>query len=186
MPNLYKNLLLGWLTDQLADPFVSGPTRSGKALFVQKPVFDDNLTYTESQKIEEAAVRDAATYASFAQNQQTDLQHAEENGLSSYILAMADWYGAPRVLQIDVDEWTGRVGQTIRVKARDNVRVERVWLVIRDVWEKVLEMGEAVQSEPGSPWWNYTTTAVVPMTPFPLVEAIAWDLPGNSDSFTIS
>jgi hypothetical protein len=50
----------------------------------------------------------------------------------------------------------------------------------------VLEMGKAVQSAAGSPWWNYTTKSRVTMTPFPLVEAIAQDLPGNQDSFAIS
>jgi hypothetical protein len=165
---------------------VSSQTDSGDTLNVKKPLFDDNLAYTEAQKIQEAAVRDATTYASFAQSQETYVARAEETGLTSYALAMADWFGSPRVLEIDVDNWTGRTGQTIRVKARDNVKVERVWLVIRDAWENVLEMGEAVQSEAGSPWWNYTTTAVVPMTPFPLLEAIAWDLPGNSDSFFVN
>jgi hypothetical protein len=59
-------------------------------------------------------------------------------------------------------------------------------VVIRDAEENVLEMGEAVQSEAGSIWWNYTTKSLVTMTPFPSVEAIAQDLPGNSDSFIIN
>jgi hypothetical protein len=69
------------------------------------------------------------------------------------------------------------------VKARDNVRVARVSVEIRDAEGKVLETGEAVTSKPGSAWWKYTTKTCVPMKPFPRVEAIARDLAGNQDSF---
>jgi hypothetical protein len=111
---------------------------------------------------------------------------AKRMGVTPYYIALADWFEAPKVLEINVDSWTGKIGQTIRVKARDNVRVTRVNVVIRDADENILETGEATQSEPGSIWWNYTTQTVIKMTPFPIVEATAYDLPGNSDSFVIS
>ena len=126
------------------------------------------------------------TYANFAQTQEAYVDQAKANGATAYSIAVTDWSGAPDVLEIDVDDWTGEIGQTIRVKARDNVMVARVSVVIRDAEENVLEMGEAVQSEAGSDWWDYTTKSLVPMSPFPIVEAIAQDLPGNSDSFVIS
>jgi hypothetical protein len=90
------------------------------------------------------------------------------------------------LLEIDVDRWTGEIGQTIRVKARDNVSVAKVSVVIRDADGKLLETGEALQSEAGSAWWNYTTKTPVAMTPFPSVKAIVQDLPGNRASYTIS
>ena len=114
------------------------------------------------------------------------VNQAKRTGATAYSIAVTDWSGAPEVLEIDVNGWTGDIGQTIRVKARDNVMVARVSVVIRDAKENVLEMGEAVQSEAGSDWWDYTTKAFVPMNPFPIVEAIAQDLPGNGDSFAIS
>jgi hypothetical protein len=46
-------------------------------------------------------------------------------------------------------------------------------------------MGEAVQSEAGSPWWNYTTQTRVALDPFPAVAAIVQDLPGNRDVFVV-
>jgi hypothetical protein len=58
--------------------------------------------------------------------------------------------------------------------------------VIREAQGQILEMGEALQSKAGSVWWNYTTKSSLPLTPFPSVQAIAFDLPGNRDSFTIS
>jgi hypothetical protein len=130
-------------------------------------------------------MRESTTYANFAQTQDVYITKAKRLGVTPYYLALADWFKPPKVLEINVDSWTGKIGQTIRVKARDNVRVARVSVVIRDADENVLEMGETTQSEPGSAWWNYTTKSVVKMTPFPSVEATSYDLPGNRDAFAI-
>ena len=161
-------------------------TRSGRTITANKALFDDNWEYIDSLKPNQAAVLEATTYANFAKMQDAYLNQEQETGIPAYNLALADWFVTPRVLEINVDRWTGKIGQTIRVKARDNVRVVRVSLVIRDAQGTLLEMGEAVQSEPGGAWWNYTTKSLVIMMPFPTVKAIAHDLPGNSASFTVS
>ena len=186
MAKLYKNILVLGLKGALSDPFVNRKTRPGKTIIANKPMFDDNREYTETQKTHEAAIREATTYANFAKTQKVYINKAKGTGTTAYYIAIADWFSGPKVREINVDRWTGEIGQTIRVKARDNVMVARVSVVIRDAEDNVLEMGEAVQSEAGSAWWNYTTKSRVPMTPFPSVEAIAQDLPGNSDSFIIS
>ena len=134
----------------------------------------------------QAAVRDSALYASFAENLEAYICKAKEMGMTPYALAVSDWYEAPRVLEINVDRWTGKVGEIIRVKAGDNVMVASVLLVIRDAQGQIQEMGEAVQSGAGSAWWNYTIQSPIELTPFPSVQAIAFDLPGNRASFTIS
>ena len=125
-------------------------------------------------------------YAHFAKTQDVYLNLECETGVSAYTHAIADWFGRPKVLQLDLDGWTGDIGQTIRVKARDNILVAAVTVVIRDAQKNFLEMGEAVRSEAGSPWWNYTTQTCVNMSPFPTVAAIIQDLPGNRDAFVIS
>ena len=161
-------------------------TRSGRTITASQALFDDNWEYIDSLKPDQAAVLEATTYASFAKIKDVYLNREQETGIPAYNLALADWFVAPRVLEINVDRWTGKIGQTIRVKARDNVLVVRLSLLIRDAQGTLLEMGEAVQSEPGGAWWSYTTKSLVRMTPFPTVKAIAHDLPGNSASFTIS
>ena len=186
MANIYGNQFARGKRGRFNQQFVSHKTRSGKTIVAGKPVFDDNLAYRESQTMNQAAVRDAAIYACFAENLEAYICKAQELGTTAYALAVADWYGAPRVLEIDVDHWTGKVGEMIRVKARDNVMVASVTLVIRDPDGQILEIGEALQSTAGSAWWNYSTQSLIPMTPFPIVQAIAFDLPGNRDSFTIS
>ena len=161
-------------------------TRSGKNVTARKVLFDDNREYLELLKPAQAAILEASTYAHFAKTQDLYLERELETGMTAYNVALADWFVAPKVLQINVDHWTGRPGQIIRVKARDNVRVVKVLVMIRDGEGNVLEAGEAVQMEAGSAWWHYTTTTTVALTPFPNVKAVARDMPGNSASFTIS
>ena len=186
MENIDRNQFARGWRHPFGRQFVTHQTGSGKSITASKPLFDDSLAYTETGTIRQAAVRDAGTYASFAQTQDLYLRKAEATSTTPYALALADWFIAPKVLEIDVDNWTGNVGETIRVKAKDNVGVAHVTVIIRNAKGEVLEMGEAVQAKEGSPWWNYTTQNSVLLTPFPTIQAIAFDLPGNRDSFIIS
>jgi len=186
MANMYRSFFPRGLKDIAGEAFVVHTTGSGRSLRVSKPLFDDSLSYTEMQGLHQATLREAGTYASFANGQDVYRRAARATGATAYYLALADWFGAPRVLEINVDNWTGQTGQTIRVKARDNVMVARVLVLIRDAAGNVLEAGAAVQSQAGSAWWSYTTRSPVSMTPFPSVEAIAIDSSGNRDSFVIS
>ena len=186
MANVYRNILIQGLTDLSGDRFMNRKTRSQKIMIASKFMLDDSREYAAAKETYQAALRAATTYASFANTQEVYINKARGKGATAYSIAFTDWFGAPRVLEINIDGWTGEIGQTIRVKARDKIMVAGVSLVIRDAAENVLEMGEAVQSEVGSAWWHYTTRSHVRMTPFPSVEAIAQDLPGNRDSFIIS
>ena len=186
MAKVRNNIFVRGLSGAIGDQFVIRTTRSGKTIIANKPRFDDQREFTEKQKTHQDAFREATTYARFAKTQPLYIEMAKGSGSTAYNIAISDWFGAPQVLEINVDNWTGEIGQTIRVKARDNVKVAGVAVVIRDANEKILEMGAAVQSEEGSVWWTYTTQALVTMTPFPTVEAIAQDLPGNTNSFIIS
>jgi len=186
MAKLYSNILILGMNGALGDQSVTPTPRLGETVIANKSMFGENRTHTETSKTHEAAIREATTYANFAKTQKVYTHKAKRTGTTAYYIAIADWFDAPKVREINVDGWTGEIGQTIRVKARDNVMVARVSVVIRDAEDNVLEMGEAVQSEAGSAWWNYTTKSLVSMTPFPSVEGIAQDLPGNSDSFIIS
>ena len=179
MANVHRNISIRGLTDLL------GKTRSGQNISTSRRRYDDVPNYNGTELSHSDAMRKAATYASFASRHDAYLARAAETGAAPYSLALTDWFGAPRVLQIDVDAWTGEIGQTIRVKARDNVSVAAVTIVIRDAQGNLLERGEAVQSAAGSAWWHYTTRTRIPMNPFPALEATARDLPGNEDSFSI-
>jgi len=186
MAKVHHNIFVRGLRGSTGDQFVICRTCSGKTIVANKPRFDDNREFTQKQKTHQDAFREATTYANFAKDQPVYLEMATGTGSTAYNVAISDWFGVPRVLEINVDHWTGEIRQTICVKARGNVMVARVTIVIRDADGNVLEAGEAVRSKAGSAWWNYTTQSLIKMTPFPTVEATAQDLPGNMDSFVIS
>jgi hypothetical protein len=183
MANIYRNINIHGLTDVLGGAFMYR-ARSGKTMITKAPILERGNNKTPKRHL--AAILEASTYANFARTQEVYLHQEQITGISAYCFALEDWFSGPRVLKIDVDAWTGRAGQSIRVKARDNLKVAAVAVVIRDAAGNVLEMGEAMPSPASGPWWTYTTQSRVPMNPFPCVEAIAVDLPGNRDSFTIS
>jgi hypothetical protein len=185
MAKLYNIVMVG-SNAQLENQSSTLATPLEKIILASKLGFDENPKTTEIDKTCQAAIRKASTYAYFARTQEVYVSKATRTEVTPYYIALADWFGAPKVLEIDVDNWTGEIGQTIRVKARDNLRVARVSVVIRDGNDQILEIGEAVQSEAGSAWWSYTTRSRVKMKPFPIVEAIAQDLAGNRDYFVIS
>jgi hypothetical protein len=186
MAKAQSNIVILGLTGAIVAQLANHKASSKNVRSVEKRAFYDYPFVTKPQKTDADAVCAATAYADFAKTHEVYLNKAIETGATAYTIALADWFGAPKVLEINVDSWTGGIGQAIRVKARANVMVAHVSVVIRDINENVLEIGEAVQSGPGSAWWNYTTKSFVKMEPFPIVEATAWDLPGHSDSFAIS
>ena len=185
MAGMYRNIFSRGLSGAFPHLFVAHRTHSGKTLLTTEPMFDDRRDHIESLQVHQAATLEAITYANFASTQDVYLQKELETGLTAHYLAVSDWFGAPKILEINMDRWTGQPGQTIRVKARDNVMVARVAVIIRDAEGRVLETGEATQSKAGSLWWVYTTQATISLDPFPTVQAVAQDLPGNNTSFTI-
>jgi hypothetical protein len=109
------------------------------------------------------------------------VEKAKGTNATPYNVAVADWFGQPEVLDIDISGWTGQIGQTIHVKAQDNVKVTSVQVMIRENNGSAtsMEQGEAVQSEIDGLMWAYTTTTLVPMTPGTRLDVSARDLPGN-------
>jgi len=186
-----RNISMRGVNGVDGDQSVYCTTRLGKTLFVRGERRDGDWNYMcmpipKRHAAWRGAIRTATLYADLALTRDVYLKLECETGISAYAHALADWYGKPKVLGLDIDGWTGEIGQILRVKARDNVRVAAVTVVIWDAQKNFLEMGEAVQSEAGSPWWNYTTQTCVDMDPFPIVAAIIQDLPGNRDAFVIN
>jgi len=181
MAKVYNNIFVRGLTGTVGDQFVIRKARSGRTVIANKPMFDENREFTEPQKAQQEAFRQATTYAKFAKNQPVYISKAKETNSTAYNIAVADWFGQPQVLDLDISGWTGQIGQEIRVKAKDNVKVASVHVMIRasNSSATALEEGKAVQSETDGLLWTYTTTTLVPMTPGTRLDVTAKDLPGN-------
>jgi hypothetical protein len=85
----------------------------------------------------------------------------------------------PSVEGIDLSQYTGEVGQTIRVAAVDLVEIAGVEVIIRQAGGEKLEAGSAVQSADGTHYWTYQTKAAVANPAGVTVEAIAVNWPGQ-------
>ena len=165
----------------MANPYnpmiARGVTRSGKIVVADKPLFDDHRLRKNDKGSHREALREAITFANFVETHEVYIHKAMELGTTPYNLAITDWFGSPKVLEIDVDGWTGEVGQTIRVKAKDDTRVTQVTVRITAADETLLEQGEAAQVD--NLWWAYTSTTVVADPASARIVATAEDRPGN-------
>ena len=96
--------------------------------------------------------------------------------MSPFNVAVSDWFKKPTVHEIDLSGWTGEIGQTIRVKAQDEIHVAKVHVAIKDLSGAILEEGDAVQAD--GLWWTYTVTTQVD-EPETRIVATAQDLARN-------
>jgi len=179
MAEVRNNIFVRGLSGSVGDQFVVKLDRNGRTIISNTPTFEKNRKFSEGQLEQQERFRDAAEYAKGAQTQQVYVDKAESMGRTPYNVAMADFLHTPEILELDVAAWHGEVGQVIRIKVMDDVKVTQVNLVITDSAGVVLEQGAAVQGE--NRWWSYTTTATAPDGP--RVVVTAQDLPGNITKF---
>jgi hypothetical protein len=112
------------------------------------------------------------------------IERANAANSTAYNMAVADWFGKPEILALDASGWTGEIGQTIRIEAQDDTKVTRVTVVIHNNGT-VLEQGEAVPAGTGGSLWSYVTTTQVTPAQGILLDANAYDLPGNFGSSSV-
>ncbi|HET9587630.1 MAG TPA: hypothetical protein VFO91_02470 [Anaerolineales bacterium] len=151
-----NNILIRGLTGSLGDQFVIRQDKAGRTIVANKPEFDENHEFSERQKANQEAFREAAAYAKRAQGETVYIDKARGTPRSPYNVAFADWYNKPQIKNLDLADWNGGAGQPIRIKAIDDVQVTRVYIVISDGNGTVFEQGNAQPDE--ASWWTYRTT----------------------------
>src|SRR5688500_15515920 len=181
MAKVRNNILTNGLSLLLDDQIVFRNDDSGCTILDMRPSVYGERVCNAAQLAHQEAFRQAIVFAKTAKNNPVYVAKAEGTVKSAYNVAVEDWFGQPVVLDIDISGWTGQIGQTINVKAQDNVNVTSVQMMIRENngSATTLEQGEAVQSEIDGLMWAYTTTTLVPMTAGTRLDASARDLPRN-------
>ena len=86
---------------------------------------------------------------------------AKSQGKPLFSVIMADFLNAPSVDEIDLSEYSGQAGETIRVTAHDDFAVTGVHVAITTSEGNEIEAGEAVETPAGSGQWVYTPTQAV-------------------------
>lgn len=175
MAKIRKNIIIQGFSGTLGDQLVIKQDKAGRTILAVPPTFDADRTFSEAQQQQHGKFRDASTYAKDAKSEAVYVEKAEGTPMNSYNVAMADWFHAPEVQEIDMEGWGGPAGGVIRVKAVDDVQVTQVTVLITDPGGAVLEQGAATLGDGG--WWSYTTQTAISGSP--RVVASARDLPGN-------
>jgi hypothetical protein len=173
MAKVRNNVVVRGLSGSFGDQMIIKVDKAGRTIVSNKPEFDENRAFTPAQQTQQERFREAVAYAKDAKDLAVYAAKAEGTPMHPYNVALADWFHAPEIKEIDLSDWTGQAGQYIRILAMDDVQVTQVSVVITDAQDAVLEQGTAVKDD-ASPWWIYTTKTTA--TGSPKVLATAEDL----------
>jgi hypothetical protein len=179
MAKSLNNIVMHGASGKLGNQIVFRQGKGGQTIIAVKPAAGRNFNAT--QQVHQDAFRNAIAYAKTAKDENIYLTKAQGTTMTAFNAAVADWFNKPEVLEIDTANWTGNPGQTIRVKAQDDISVTKVHVQIAD-GTGILEQGDAVAAD--GLWWEYTTTATVPTVTTATVKATVYDLPGNDHMLT--
>ena len=81
---------------------------------------------------------------------------------TAFVVALSDYLNAPKVNAIKASDYTGAMGDVIKVHAKDDFKVTRVKVIILDSAGQKLEQGEAIQDVKHTHIWRYTATVTNP------------------------
>ncbi|MBS1579257.1 MAG: hypothetical protein JST29_06415 [Bacteroidetes bacterium] len=98
-----------------------------------------------------AALADAATKAAY--------EAEAKNGQAAYNVAIADFFNAPNIQEIDVSNYTGQIGSKIRIAVTDDFKVATVHVNIQNGDGSLVEEGNAIADINGLDW-HYTATVL--------------------------
>jgi predicted membrane-bound mannosyltransferase len=173
--NVVTHGLSGKIGDLLIFRQVNGQT-------VVSKIPERSQTASEKQKEQRKRFQRATVYAKAAvDDPETKALYAGEAGKSkgktAYNIAVADFFNAPDIETVDLSDYTGSVGDTVRVAATDDFLVKSVYVSIVDADGATVEEGDAVRGTGNL--WIYTATKHNDSVSGYRIEITASDLPGN-------
>lgn len=123
------------------------------------------------------AVKDPAVKAMY--------QAVVKGGQRAFNIAMIDALNSPVVESIQADRYTGRVGDPVIIRARDDFKVASVVVSIYSQRGVLLEQGQAVEPEDADGEWLYVASQENPEPAGSSVSVVAMDMPGNHTLMSI-
>ncbi|MGA7193094.1 MAG: hypothetical protein WBW94_05625 [Anaerolineales bacterium] len=180
MAKVRHNVVVEGLGGMLGKQLVFKKDKAGRTIISYRPTYDENRAFSPAQEAQQEAFREAVAYGKSAKDDTAYVDKSKGTTQSPFNVAVADYLHEPQILDIDISGWNGAVGQLIRVKAIDDVKVAQVTVVITDENGTVLEQGAAVAAD--GLWWQYTTTQAASGSPKVMVSV--QDLPGHIAQMT--
>jgi hypothetical protein len=110
-------------------------------------------------------------------------QASEDTGKTVFMICRNDWLKPPEITDLKLEAYNGKPGDVIRIWTRDTIGVVNVKVRIYDEDAgTVYEQGPATPEVEGAKYagfWEYKTSVPVPVGKSVIVEAMAFDHPGN-------
>ena len=160
---------------------------NGKTVVSQRPR-KSNKPPSEGQLQRQEKFLEATIYAKNAVNDlvlKPIYDALAGGGKTAYNVAIADFLKSPVLSKAITENYTGIVGEQIKVRAIDVVRVEKVSVNIFAADETLIEQGEA-SLLPNGLDWEYTTTQLNPVLTASIIRFVATDIPGNTTTLEVT
>lgn len=172
--NIVTTGLSGMLGNQIVFRSRGGNTYVSKA--PKKPT-----ERTEAQKAHNLKFQEAVLYAKNAISDEITkelYQASATDEKTAYNIAVADFFNAPQITDVDLANYNGQIGSYIQVRATDDFDVVAVSVTIQNADGSIVESGNAAL-QPGSSWWRYTATTTNESLEGDKITVRATDIPGN-------
>ena len=179
MAKVAKNIVLYGASGKLGDQIVIRQ-RGGTTILAQAPG-ERKSEPTEAQRIHQSKFQQAIIYGKkvVADAAEKAEYEVKAEGLKTgFNVAVADFFHAPSVDEIDLTNYSGQVGDTIRVRVVDDFRVVQVQVGIYNADGSLVEQGDAVQDDNVLDWL-FTGTVINESTDGDKIVVKASDKPGN-------
>lgn len=182
-----KAKLVGWI-EKTQGSF--GDTvfkeKDGQTHIVRKPS-ERTSEYTEKEVARKKRWAIANDYYQYVQLKPELLtlyqQASEDTGKTVFMLCKNDWLKPPEITNLKLAAYNGKTGDVVSIWTRDTIGVVSVDVRIYDEEEgTVYEQGPAVPEVEGAKYagfWIYHATTTIPVGKSVIVEATAFDHPGN-------
>jgi hypothetical protein len=154
--------------------------RNGKTIVAKRPAKSKNVS--EKQVAQRYRFQQAVFYSYTAVNspETGELYKTaakKSKGKSPSNIAVADFFNAPDIRDVDLSGYTGVAGEQIRIVVSDDFAVKTVTVSITNADGSLVEEGSAVQSI--GALWIYTTEQNNESLDGDKIVVAASDLPGN-------
>lgn len=145
---------------------------------------------TEAQIYNREQFKEGATYAKAALSDPAARALYETIALAKesnpYLVAITDFLVKPRFEPLDLAEYKGQIGDTIRIRAVDDIGLTDVDVTLSANDGTQIETGKAIEDGIHTGHWTYTATAYVALGADIFIELVGFDHAGNKAQITES
>jgi hypothetical protein len=155
-----KNLATEGLRGQVGN-FVFRRRRADGKIFVSRSPGDRDSGPSEAEQATRNRFQQATIYGRSVladPEVKARYQAAAKPGQTAYNVAVADYFHAPDIQEVDLSGYSGSEEDVIRIKVTDNFAVQQVMVRIENSDATLVEEGQATLSADGLSWIYTATT----------------------------